>query len=108
MTRRTAALLTILAVLALGANTRLLAHAGHDHKIMGTVTMAMADHVVVRDANGKDVMIQVARTTKIKPLMKAEAIKTGTRVVVTAPMQKDKMVAQAIQVAAETAAAATP
>jgi hypothetical protein len=110
MTRRTAALFTILAVLALGANTRLLAHAGHDHKIMGTVTMAMADHIVVKDANGKDVMIQVARTTKIKskPLMKVEEIKTGTRVVVTAAMQKDKMIAKEIQVAAEAVAAAKP
>jgi ABC-type microcin C transport system duplicated ATPase subunit YejF len=47
MTRRFAALLIALSVLALGSNTRLFAHEGHDHKVMGTVTMAMADHIMV-------------------------------------------------------------
>lgn len=103
MTRRTAALLTFLAILALGAHARVAAHGGHDHKVMGTVTTAMADHIIVKDTAGKDVMIQVAKTTKVKskPAMKAEEIKIGTRVVVTAAMQKDKMIAKEIQVGAE-------
>ena len=110
MTKRLAALLTILAVLVLGTSARLLAHEGHDHKVMGTVTMAMADHIVVKDTAGKDVMIQVAKTTKVKakPAMKVEEIKAGTRVVITAVMQKDKMVAKEIQVGADTANVARP
>jgi len=108
MTRRTTALLAILAVLALGTSPRLLAHEGHDHKVMGTVTMAMADHIVVKDTAGKDVTIQVAKTTRVKakPAMKVEEIKAGTRVVITAAMQKDKMIAKEIQVGADAAAAA--
>ena len=108
MTRRFAALLIALSVLALGSNTRLFAHEGHDHKVMGTVTMAMADHIMVKDTDGKDVTIQVTKNTKVKakPAMKVEDIKAGTRVVVTAEMEKDKMIAKEIQVGADTKAAA--
>lgn len=107
MTRRLGALLTILAVLAPGTGARLSAHAGHDHKVMGTVTMATADHIMVKDTAGKDVTIQVVGTTRIKsrPVVKAEEIKAGTRVVVTAVMQKDKMIAKQIQVAPDAATA---
>jgi len=110
MKKRLGALLAILAVLTLGATPRLLAHEGHDHKVMGTVTMAMADHIMVKDTAGKDVTIQVAKTTKIKgkPAMKVEDIKTGTRVVVTGAMEKDKMIAKEIQVGADGATAAKP
>jgi hypothetical protein len=106
MIREFGALLTILAVLALGTSARLLAHAGHDHKVMGTVTMAMADHIMVKDTTGKDVMIHVAKTTKVKsnPVMKVEEIKVGTRVVVTASMEKDVITAKEIQVGAAPAA----
>ena len=108
MTKPFGALLTIVAVMALGTAPRLMAHEGHDHKVMGTVTMAMADHIMVKDTAGKDVMVQVAKTTKIKgkPAMKVEEIKTGTRVVITAAMEKDKMIAKEIQVGADAAAAA--
>lgn len=106
--RRFAPLLIALSVLALGSNTRLFAHEGHDHKVMGTVTMAMADHIMVKDTDGKDVTIQVTKNTKVKakPAMKVEDIKAGTRVVVTAEMEKDKMIAKEIQVGADTKAAA--
>ena len=110
MTKRLGALLAILAVLALGTGTRVLAHEGHDHKVMGTVTMAMADHIMVKDTNGKDVMVHVTKTTKIKskPAMKVEEIKNGTRVVITAAMEKDQMIAKEIQVGVEGASAAKP
>lgn len=108
MTRRFAALLTALSVLTLGSNTRLFAHEGHDHKVMGTVTMAMADHIMVKDTDGKDVTIQVTKNTKVKakPSMKVQDIKAGTRVVVTAATEKDKMIAKEIQVGADTKVAA--
>lgn len=103
MTRRFASVLVALSVLALGSNARLFAHEGHDHKVMGTVTMAMADHIMVKDIDGKDVTIQVTKNTKVKakPPIKVEDIKAGTRVVVTAEMEKDKMIAKQIQVGAE-------
>ena len=96
-----------LAVLALGSDARLLAHEGHEHKVMGTVTMAAADHVMLKDKDGKDVMVKVTKDTKVKakPAVKVEEIKVGTRVVVTAVDEKDKgMTAKTIEVGAVAAA----
>ncbi len=51
--KRLFATVLALAVLALGSGARLLAHEGHEHKVMGTVTMAAADHVMLKDKDGK-------------------------------------------------------
>jgi Domain of unknown function (DUF5666) len=105
---------TLLAGLLVGATLiapmgpTLLAHQGHDHKVMGTVTAAAANHVVVKDKDGKSVTIQVTPETRIKatPALKAEQIKPGTRVVVTASENKDKsMRAKVVEVGAVSAAA---
>ena len=90
-----------LATLALGADSAALAHEGHDHKVMGTVTMAAVDHVMLKDKDGKDVIVKVTKDTKVKatPAIKVEEIKVGTRVVVTAVEDKDKgMSAKLIEV----------
>ena len=107
MTRRFAAVLVALGVLAFGSGSYLFAHDGHDHKVMGTVTMAMADHLVLKDTDGKDITIQVTKETKIKAkqAMKVEEIKAGTRVVVTAVTEKDRTTAKEIQVGVSAAAA---
>ena len=105
--RRLFATILALAVLALASDARLLAHEGHDHKVMGTLTMAAADHVMVKDKNGKDVMVKVTKDTKVKAkqAVKVEEIKVGTRVVVTAVEEKDKsMTAKSIEVGAVAAA----
>jgi hypothetical protein len=102
MTRLSATLLAF-AILAPGSGVRLLAHEGHEHKVMGTITMAAADHVMLKDKDGKDVMVTVTKDTKIraKPAVKVEEIKAGTRVVITAVEQKDKsMTATNIEVGA--------
>ena len=59
---------------------------------MGTVTMAAVDHVMLKDKDGKDVIVKVTKDTKVKatPAIKVEEIKVGTRVVVTAVEDKDK------------------
>lgn len=88
-------------VLTIGVGTRLLAHEGHEHKIMGTVTMAAADHVMLKDREGKNVTIQVTKDTKVnaKPAIAVAEIKPGTRVGLTAVEEKDKsMTAIAIDV----------
>jgi hypothetical protein len=105
MTKRLTAIFLGLAVLVLGSSRALLAHEGHEHKVMGTVTMAMADHIMLKDKDGKDVTIKVTKDTKVKakPAVKVEEIKVGTRVVVTAVEQKDKsMMAKAIEVGSAT------
>jgi hypothetical protein len=109
MTRRlTTALLAVFTLLgASGPVAR--AHDGHDHKVMGTITMAMADHVMLKTTEGKDVTVQVTKDTKVtrnKQPMKVEDIAVGTRVVVTASSEKDVMTAKTIQVAAQAKSAA--
>jgi len=96
-----------LAVLAIGSGARLLAHGGHEHKVMGTVTMAAADRVMLKDRDGKDVMVKVTKDTKVKakPAVTVEEIKVGSRVVITGVEEKDKsMTAKTIEVGAAPAA----
>ena len=104
MTRRTALTLAIAFTAAIGTAPAALAHPGHDHKVLGTVTMAAADHVMVKDKAGKDVTVHINAETKVvqakKPL-KVEDIKAGMRVVITAVTVKDqdveKLVAKTIE-----------
>ena len=99
--KRLFATLLASAVLAIGSTAHLLAHEGHQHKVMGTVTMAAVDHVMLKDKDGKDVTIKVTKDTKVKakPMVKVEDLKVGTRVVITAVEEKDKsMTAKIIEV----------
>jgi len=103
MTRRFASISLALAMLAPGPASQLRAHEGHDHKVLGTVTMAAVDRVTLKDRDGKDVTIKVTKDTKVKakPLIKVEQIKAGTRVVITAVEAQDKtMTATTIEVGA--------
>ena len=107
MLRRAAMMLLAVFPLVFASTGILRAHEGHDHKIMGTITMAAADHVMLKDKDGKDVTIKVTKDTKVKPRpeMKVEEIKVGTRVVVTASQAKDKsFTAKSIEVGAGPAA----
>ena len=100
-------MLMVVMVFGTSAGVRLYAHEGHEHKVMGTVTMAAADHVMLKDKDGKDVMIKVTdkTTIKAKPSIKVQDLKAGTRVVVTAVTEKDKtLTARSIEVGAAPAA----
>ena len=80
------------------------AHEGHEHKVMGTVTMAAVDHIMVKTTEDKEVTIQVTKDTKVmkgEAAMKTEDIDAGTRVVVTAVTEKDQLKAKLIQVGAD-------
>jgi hypothetical protein len=78
MKRRLASLLAF-AFLAIGTGPQLLAHEGHEHKVMGTVTMAAVDHVMLKDKNGKDLTIKVTKDTKVKakPMVKVDGSRSG-------------------------------
>ena len=104
MTRRL--MLTVLATVALPP-LQVLGHEGHDHKVLGTVTMAAADHVMVKDRDNKDVTVHLTPETKIlrdKKLAKVEDIRPGLRVVITATTVKEsnveKMMAKQIELSA--------
>ena len=95
------AVFTVLIALTIGAGTPVFAHEGHDHKVMGTITMAATDHVMLKDKDGKDVTVKVTKDTKVKAtlVMKVQDIKAGTRVVITAQEAQDKsMTASVIEV----------
>ena len=109
MIRRLTEALLAFFTLATMSGAAVLAHDGHDHKVMGTITMAMADHVMLKTTDGKDVTIQVTKDTKVtrnRQPMKVEDIAVGTRVVVTASSEKDEMKAKTIQVAAQASSSA--
>jgi len=105
MIRRMTLACISVSIVALVSSGVVRAHEGHDHKIMGTVTMAAPDHVMLKDQSGKDVTVQVSNETRVKstPAMKVEEIKPGTRVVITATQEKDKSFkAKVIEVGAAT------
>jgi len=106
MLRRLAVLLVAFFAVAVTPDRAALAHPGHVHKILGTVTMAASDHVMLKDRAGKDVTVKVTKDTKVRstPAMKVEEIKAGTRVVITATEGKDSsFTATTIEVGAQPA-----
>ena len=64
-----------------------LAHEGHAHKLMGTVTTLHENHLEVKATDGKTSTITLNEKTRIlrgKAMVKVEELKAGERVVVTA------------------------
>lgn len=81
-------LATALGLLLMGGAA--LAHP--NHKVMGTVTMVAADHVMVKDRDGKEHTITLVKTTKVtrnKKAIKAAGVASGTRVVITVVSDND-------------------
>jgi uncharacterized protein YndB with AHSA1/START domain len=104
MARHFGIALLALCVLGVGSRTVANAHEGHDHKILGTVTMAAPDHVMLKDTDGKNQTVSVTKDTKVlkdKTAMTVVDIKTGMRVVITAVTETEKgketMVAKTIE-----------
>lgn len=102
MTRRSAGILILVGVAAVIARADLSAHPAHEHKIMGTVTMAAADHVMVKNTDGKTLTVMLNKDTKVvraKKAMKPADVKVGMRVVITAVTDEndDKSIAKVIE-----------
>lgn len=101
-------LAVIAAILVVGTATMVRAHEGHEHKIMGTVTMVHENHLELKSTEGKSVAVTVTDKTKILRGTEAAALGSltvGERVVVTAVETKSKdakplMVATMVQVSA--------
>jgi hypothetical protein len=90
--RRRLLVCTIAAVVLTAWSPALSAHPGHEKKVMGTVSMAAADHVMLKTPDGKDATIKIDRATKFvraKKAMKASDMKVGMRIVVTAETLED-------------------
>ena len=78
--------LLLAALLALALPSASPAHPDHSKKVLGVVTMSDALHVMVKTADGKEQTIALNGQTKLrqgKTAEKADALKVGTRVVIT-------------------------
>ena len=99
-------------VLALAPAQRLLAHPGHEHTIMGTVSMVHQNHIEVKATDGTMSMFTMNEKTRVlrgNAKVSADSMKVGERVVVAAIETKDKD-GKALMIASEVrlAGAATP
>lgn len=86
--------------LALMLGPVVLAHEGHDHKVMGTVSMIHENHLEVKDKDGKTVTVTLNEKTKIlrgKQKATKAAIKEGERIVVTYVSQEKAFVAKEVR-----------
>ena len=93
MTRRFVVIATFALIAALAIPGYTHAHEGHAHKVMGTVTALHENHFEVKATDGKTSTITLNEKTKIlrgKATLKADEIKPGERVVVTATETKGK------------------
>lgn len=102
--RSAIAAVTAVAMIALLTVTT-FAHPGHDQKVMGTVTMAAADHVMLKTTEGKDATVVINKDTKFtraKKAMKASDLVVGMRVVIAAVTDDndDKLIAKTIELGA--------
>lgn len=94
--------LTFATLMITASSVALSAHPGHEHKVLGTVSMVAPDHVMVKDKDGKDATVTINKSTKFvraKKAMKATDLKVGMRIVITAVTDEDddKSIATVIQ-----------
>jgi hypothetical protein len=91
MTRRW--ILGVAIVAALAIPRYIVAHEGHVHKVMGTVSTLHENHLGVKATDGKTSTITLTEKTKIlrgKAKVKVKDMQPGERVVVTATETKGK------------------
>ena len=113
MTRRTVAVLVALPTFLGLAFVPVLAHEGHEHTVMGTVSMIHDTHLEVEGTDGKASTFMLDDKTKIlrgTTARKMSDIKSGDRVVVTAEETEDKsgksmMIVKEVRLGASDAAA---
>ena len=96
--------IVFLAVAALALTARLaIAHDGHIHRIMGTVTARDAKHFEVKTPSGENLSIAInAKTTATRNKRKVslDEVQVGRRVVVDIGNGEDPLIAGEIQVGA--------
>jgi hypothetical protein len=105
MTRKWMARIAMLAVL--GLPVAALAHGGHTHKVMGTVSTVQGDRVEVKGTDGKLVVITLTPKTAItrgKTKVDATALKTGERISIDYTQAQNVNTATAVKLATAPAA----
>jgi len=99
----------LIALLFAAAPARLMAHPGHDHKVMGTVRAIEGPHVLLETNDGNELSFEIVKTTTW--LRGREAgdptdLKVGLRIVVNLGDAEEPLKAKEIQYAAVAADAA--
>jgi len=85
-----------------------LAHEGHDHTVMGTISSIDGTNLMVKTADGKQTMVMMDGKTKITQgtaKVDVKALKVGDRVVASGPEDKGMISAETVKVGAAPAAA---
>jgi hypothetical protein len=86
-----------------------LAHEGHDHTVMGTISSIDGTNLMVKTADGKQTMVMMDAKTKITQgatKLDVKALKVGDRVVAAGPEDKGMISAETVKVGAAPATAA--
>ena len=86
------------------------AHDGEVHKVMGTIASIQDKNLMVKEANGKSMMVMLDAKTKItrgKATVPASELKVGDRIVASGPEEKEMITAQTVQIGAAPAAKTT-
>ena len=103
---RTWMVLVAFAVCALLTPYASMAHEGHVHKALGTVTKIEGDHVTVKKTDGKTIVIMLDKKTAVtrgKDKLDATALKVGERLSVDYVEDKGMMMAHAIKLSTASA-----
>jgi hypothetical protein len=98
MTKSVGAAFVLLMFIAL---TPALAHDGHTHRIMGTITTVDGQHLEVKTPSGEVLSIQIndkTQVTRAKKKSGLDQVKKGGRVVVDIGNGEDPLIAREIQV----------
>jgi hypothetical protein len=88
-------------VLRAGGLTRLAAHDGHDHKVLGVLTAISSSQLSVKGADGAVSRVALTPATKITrggAAIAAADLAAGDRVVVNVGNGKTPLTAKAVQV----------
>jgi hypothetical protein len=86
-----------------------LAHPGHDHKLMGTISSIDKNKVVMKTTEGKDMTFEILPTTAFKKGKQKGTqadLKAGLRVVVNVGDGVEPLKAKEVQYSAPTTTAA--
>jgi hypothetical protein len=107
--KRAGVMLAFVCAMGVSAWTTLEAHKGHDHMVMGTLTMVAPDHVMVKVTDAKTKQDSV-KTIAVKPTTKllkgipgtpakSGDLTIGTRIVVNVGEGKEPLSAKEIHIA---------
>jgi hypothetical protein len=81
----------------------------NDKTVMGNITKVDGMNLMVKGADGKEIMVMMDAKTKItsgKTQVAAKTLKVGDRVVASGPEEKSMIMAETVKVGAAPAAAA--